>query len=337
MNKRLEDIGFYTLSNERAKTTSFKSLLMRGELLLTDKCNLKCPYCRGLKREVQGEICLPFAQYILQIWVNNGLQNVRFSGGEPTLYPHLKALIKGSKKAGVKRIAISTNGTQKVDYYKELVDLGVNDFSISLDSGCCAIGELMTGGSKNAWFKASKAIQELSKYTYVTVGVVFNEFNYSQAKQTIKYIDGLCPADIRIISSAQYNKALTNLINISDKLLIKYPILKYRINNFRKKRNVRGIKKTDTFLCHLVKDDVAVAGRFHFPCIIYLREGGNPIGEMGEDFREERKKWFENHNSHKDAICKNNCLDVCIDYNNLVEKMHKPTEKPRWANGEGGN
>ena len=49
MKMKLEKIGFYTLSDKRAKSVTIKSPIQRGELILTDKCNLKCPYCRGLK------------------------------------------------------------------------------------------------------------------------------------------------------------------------------------------------------------------------------------------------------------------------------------------------
>jgi ribosomal protein L25 (general stress protein Ctc) len=62
----------------------------------------------------------------------------------------------------------------------------------------------------------------------------------------------------------------------------------------------------------------------HFPCVIYMREQGEVIGSVYgktlEQIRYERKKWFENTNTKEDSICKNNCLDVCIDYNNKVEE-----------------
>ncbi len=319
---KLEDIGFYTLSEKRAKNTSISSPLMRCELILTDKCNLKCPYCRGLKKELQGEMNLPQAQYVLATWIVEGLQHVRFSGGEPTLYPHLKSLIGGCKSSGVKRIAISTNGTQPLDFYKELADCGVNDFSISLDGGCCSISDKMTGGI-HSFDLVSKNIKELSKYNYVTVGVVFNELNVGNAFETVMYIDSLNPSDIRIISSAQYNKALDNLIGLPQEILNRHPILKYRINNYKNKRNVRGIRKSDSKRCHLVKDDIAVAGNYHFPCIIYLREGGLPIGKIDGNIREERFKWFQKHNTHKDKICLNQCLDVCQDFNNRAEHYER--------------
>jgi len=38
--------------------------------------------------------------------------------------------------------------------------------------------------------------------------------------------------------------------------------------------------------------------------------------------RNERMNWFSKHDTHNDAICRNNCLDVCIEYNNKFEKYH---------------
>jgi hypothetical protein len=68
---------------------------------------------------------------------------------------------------------------------------------------------------------------------------------------------------------------------------------------------------------------MAVAGQFHFPCIIYLREGGNPIGKVGPNMRQERKVWAENHDCHKDPICNRMCLDVCVDYCNKIKEYDR--------------
>ena len=53
---KLEEIGFYTLTDERAKQASITSPLWRAELIITDRCNFKCPYCRGLLSEQRGDI-----------------------------------------------------------------------------------------------------------------------------------------------------------------------------------------------------------------------------------------------------------------------------------------
>lgn len=44
---KLEEIGFYTLSDARAASASATSPLSRCELVLSARCNFKCPYCRA--------------------------------------------------------------------------------------------------------------------------------------------------------------------------------------------------------------------------------------------------------------------------------------------------
>jgi cyclic pyranopterin phosphate synthase len=312
----LNEIGFYTLSNKRAINASIDSPLWRAELILTDKCNFSCPYCRGVKDEYKGD--MPFADAVstLELWFNEGLKNVRFSGGEPTLYDELFDLVGLCNDNDVDRIAISTNGSASLDYYKELIYWGVNDFSISLDSGCCSTGEKMTGNISDSWDKAVNSIRELSKLTCVTIGMVFDENNIENCYESLLFAISLNPSDIRIIPSAQYNKALTKLSKIPANLTKNYPILKYRIENLSNNLDIRGLTETDSDKCPLVLDDVAVIRNHHYPCIIYLREGGNPIGTMNNDFRKERLNWYQGKNVKKDTICKKNCLDVCRDYNN---------------------
>ena len=316
---KLDNIGFYTLSEKRAKNVSDHSPIMRAEFIITDECNFKCPYCRGLKKELQGTMGKDKGLEYLSILFNHRLKNVRFSGGEPTLHKHLPDFIMACKSANVERIAISTNGSADLDFYKYLISLGVNDFSISLDSGCCATGEKMTGGVYGSWDKAVNSIKELSKLTYVTVGMVFNNINLSDAVESVKFAQSLNPSDIRIISSAQYNDIIPELAKIP--VIQSLPILRYRIHNYENKINIRGLSETDTHKCPLVLDDLAIAGNKHFPCIIYMREKGKEIGGMTPDFRKERVEWYMKHNSFLDKICRNNCLDVCRDYNNRVQTL----------------
>lgn len=318
---KLDDIGFYTLTDERAKITNSEAPWARCELILTNRCNLKCPYCRGGRKEIPEDIPLAQAMRTIDLWIQNGLQNVRFSGGEPTLYDGLVHLIDKCKDSNVKRIAISTNGTADIDFYLKLIYHGVNDFSISLDGGCCSIGLKMNGDIGGAWEKSVEAIRELSKKTYVTVGMVFTEFNVDNCIDAVMFADSLGVSDIRVIPSAQYNKALTKLTELPKSVIIKYPILQYRINNITEACPVRGMCCNDCTKCWLVLDDMAVAGKWHFPCIIYLREGGNPIGEVGSNMQTDRTLWMLNHDAHEDAICSKNCLDVCRDFNNRVVEL----------------
>lgn len=313
---RLEDIGFYTLNDERAKNTSETSQMMRCELILTDICNFKCPYCKGLREDCKGTISLEKAKQIIDYWTKDNLKNIRFSGGEPTVWKDLVKLVSYTKSKGVERIAISTNGYADFSLYEELIKAGVNDFSISLDACCASFGDEMSGGVKGSWNKVIENIRKIAKLTYVTLGIVVTKETVKDISETINFASSLGVADIRIISSAQYNTLLENAKTVDKSVWEKYPILKYRIENINNNRNVRGLKETDSHRCGLVLDDSAIAGNYHFPCIIYMREGGDPIGVISEDMRKERALWSLNHDTHCDPICKRNCLDVCIDYNN---------------------
>lgn len=321
----LEEIGFYTLSDKRAKESSAKSPLWRGELLLTDLCNFKCPYCRGLKKEYQGNLGLDESRETVELLIKEGLKNVRFSGGEPTIHEALPYLISVCKQNKVERIAISTNGSSQLHYYKYLIECGVDDFSISLDSCCANVGRKMMGISDSFSYLYDRVInniRELSKLTYVTVGIVWNEINKDQIIETVKFVHSLGVADIRIISSAQFNQnELSGLDSLPKDILEKHPILNYRINRFINNLPIRGLSENDSSKCKLVLDDMAIVKGWHFPCIIYLREGGNPIGKVGKYMREDREKWYLKHNSFDDKICKNNCLDVCVAFNNKAEKL----------------
>lgn len=313
---KLEQIGFYTLTNDRAKNVSISSPLYRCELILTDKCNFNCPYCRKIEKE---DISLDTAKNIIDIWVEGKLKNVRFSGGEPTLWPYLAKLVEYTKYKGIERIAISTNGTADFELYKNLIKAGVNDFSISLDACCSSTADVMSG-KEGYYNKIIDNIKQISKLSYLTVGVVLTDKNINETLKIIKLADELGVSDIRIIPAAQVSKMLPIIKDMDEKILNKYPILKYRIDNTNNGESIRGLNETDCPKCSLVIDDMAIFKNKHYPCIIYFREHGKEIGKVSDikTMRQERIDWCNNHDCLKDNICRGQCLDVCRFYNNKV-------------------
>lgn len=318
----LEDIGFYTLSNKRCKNLSPTSPMWRCEMILTDRCNFKCPYCRGLKSK--GDMPLERAYEVLDQWLDQGLQNIRFSGGEPMVYPHLSELVEYCSWNSVGHIAVSTNGSYPLKQYFDLVEAGVNDFSISLDACCASEGGLMAGTESWVWEKVVSNIRHLSRQTYVTVGVVVTEHNAPYLLDVVLFAHKLGVADIRIITAAQYNQVLEAAKLIPEYVLQAHPILKYRVENILAGRNVRGLQDYDSPRCFLPLDDSVVCGDSHYPCVIYMREKGEPIGKIGPNMRAERLEWGKKHQPQCDPICKANCLDVCIDHNNYCQYLEQP-------------
>ena len=315
---QLEEIGFYTLSEARARSASAVSRLMRAELLLTARCNFACPYCRGAGGP---DLPLDEALSVIDLWARDGLYALRLSGGEPLLYRGLLDLVRAARAGGVERIAISSNGSAPLRMYRALLAAGVDDLSISLDACCAEDGEKMAGGVKGVFPRVVANISALSAETYLTVGIVLTEANIGKANDIIRFADGLGVSDIRVIPAAQDGNRLSG-IAVDEDILERYPILRYRVANLRAGAAVRGLTSQDSHRCGLALDDMAVCAGSHFPCVIYLREGGAPIGRVGPSMRTERQAWFATHDTGADPICSTNCLDVCVAYNNRFREAH---------------
>lgn len=321
---RLEQIGFYTLSDERAKNVSNMSPMYRGEILLTNKCNFQCPYCRRVGPEDMNPSDV---MRTLHYWFKDGLKNVRFSGGEPTLDINLEVYVVYCRCNGVKNIAVSTNGSAFIEKYDDLIRAGVNDFSVSLDACCASTADIMAGKEK-VFERVCKTIRYLSRRVYTTVGVVLTGANMREVYDIIKLADSLGVQDIRLIPAAQEETKVLEGMYIDEEIIRKYPILKYRLNNAAEKIPVRGLTRNDSPRCYLALDDSAVSGVYHYPCIIYLREGGKPIGTVYEKMRTAREQWVYGTNRLLDPICKANCLDVCVAYNRKVRDFRE--QQPRF-------
>lgn len=318
----LEDIGFYTLSDARAASATQYSPLQRCELILTSSCNFRCGYCKPVPAPT---LTAEQAKATVKLWLQHDLRHVRFSGGEPTLVPYLAELVSLCAAAdSVERIAVSSNGSASWSRYEELLQAGVDDFSISLDAATAEIGDKMAGGPsgplRGAWERVVDNIRRLAERVYVTVGVVLTDDNAAEVGGIIDLAHALGVADIRVIPAAQQGDSMAP-ITISEEVLKKHPILRYRINRLQAGQPVRGMCEGDSRRCRLVLDDMAVMGDSHYPCIIYLREGGQPIGKVGKGMRHARGEWSREHDTFEDAICRKNCLDVCVAYNNRAEEL----------------
>jgi len=317
--RTLDDVGFYTMTEKRVATSTCYTPVYRAEFIITDLCNFKCPYCRGI--DCGGYLKYrDFAEQLGYVGVGTrGLKNIRFSGGEPTLHSDLGRFVELAKKHHCEHIAISTNGSADREVYNALLEAGVNDFSISLDACCSSFGEKMCGGIPGAWEKVIDNIKYLSKKTYVTLGMVFDDSTIETMPETVQFGHDLGVADIRVISSAQSDLTLSGLKSIDWNLLKDHPILKYRVMNTVEGRHVRGLTKMDSDKCPLVMDDVMICNGHHYACPIHMREHGEPIGKVGPGMWNEREIWWLKHNTQKDPICKHNCIECCVDFNNRWE------------------
>ena len=108
-------------------------------LSLTESCNMACQYClpKGFPGWENSKFRMPFEQVIkiLKVFRNLGFEKVRFTGGEPTLYPKLLCAIEEARSLGYETISLTTNGSFIRDL-SILREAGLTHINISLDSIC---------------------------------------------------------------------------------------------------------------------------------------------------------------------------------------------------------
>lgn len=108
-------------------------------LSITDRCNLRCRYCRpekGVPFIPHGEI-LSFEELerLTAIFCALGVRKVRVTGGEPfTRRGCLPFLQRLKAMEGVRSLHITTNGVETARYLDVLADLGIGSINLSLDT-----------------------------------------------------------------------------------------------------------------------------------------------------------------------------------------------------------
>lgn len=110
---------------------------------VTDRCNFRCTYC--MPKELFGdhyaflprEELLSYEEIVrlVKLFVSQGVQKIRITGGEPLLRKNVSELIqKVHAIDGVEDIGLTTNGVLLHKYGAELYEAGLRRLNISLDA-----------------------------------------------------------------------------------------------------------------------------------------------------------------------------------------------------------
>jgi len=105
---------------------------------LTEVCNMACTYCvtsLGDHRRIPDELSADkMLRLIRMLKEHAGIEKVRLTGGEPLLYPNLIPVISGIREMGIGNIGMTTNGQLLAKKVKALVEAGLQNVNLSLDS-----------------------------------------------------------------------------------------------------------------------------------------------------------------------------------------------------------
>jgi len=88
-------------------------------------CNFACHYCHNSKLLRASSNTINFADVLKELKEQIGfIDGVVITGGEPTLHPHLKTIIKEIKKLGL-LVKLDTNGTNGLDYDVDFIAMDI--------------------------------------------------------------------------------------------------------------------------------------------------------------------------------------------------------------------
>ena len=108
-------------------------------LSVTDRCNLRCAYCMPELDYVwlPREDLLQFEEIeaLVELFLDEGVDKVRLTGGEPLLRRDLPVLVRGlAAKPRIRDLALTTNGVLLADNAQALKDAGLHRLTVSLDT-----------------------------------------------------------------------------------------------------------------------------------------------------------------------------------------------------------
>ncbi|XP_012264226.1 molybdenum cofactor biosynthesis protein 1 isoform X2 [Athalia rosae] len=171
---------------------------------LTERCNLRCTYCmpaEGVtltKREgilTTDEICK-----IANVFVQEGVQKIRLTGGEPTVRKDIVDIIGRLKELdGLKHLAITTNGLTLTRQLPALQRAGLDGLNISLDTLKEERFEKFT--RRKGWNRVMAAIDLAVQLGYNPVKincVIMRNYNDDELVEFVTFTKDR-PIDVRFI------------------------------------------------------------------------------------------------------------------------------------------
>lgn len=168
-----------------------KDYLKYAIIELTPACNLRCMHCYNWwwhdGENIGGHGSYKKAFRLLDHLIKKTtVENVTFTGGEPTISERFVELVLHAKLKG-KRVTIITNGNGPLSVYKQLTKMQVDMMEFSVHASLPEIHDRITG-KPGAWDTAMKHMQLMMDHgVRVTPVIVVTSLNYQYVEDTVRF------------------------------------------------------------------------------------------------------------------------------------------------------
>lgn len=338
--------------------------LHRITVFATYRCNLACSYCKTIIRSPGERLTRP--QKTVTVTVDTfrdmlaahgdtPIRHLHFTGGEATMVRELPAMVRAAREHGVEQLSVTSNGALDPTIYRDLVTAGIDEIRISLDAAEASLGDAMAE-RRGAWKRTVETIDFLARMRrsgapfFLIINSVISTRNRDRVVEIVRFLLDLAPDDIKLITEVDSRGALNDAgderrIAALEALLADYPAHAYPL--LRRKirtvfsRDAIGLERMDPsgpfdrthrrdWRCYIPLTERTVDGVYYYPCSVYLREGGAPLGRIDEPEDQKRRTsaaFVERADCLDDAICQRYCLHCTAEYNRRANAERRPARR----------
>ncbi|MCB0365001.1 MAG: GTP 3',8-cyclase MoaA [Bdellovibrionaceae bacterium] len=126
-----------TVQNSAELKDNYGRKMRKLRVSLLDACNFRCFYCMPMKPQFMSSKKYLAPQELVRIcslMVDQGIEQIRLTGGEPTLRKEFKEIMVGLADLPLKKLGLTSNGFWLEQHLDFLYDLNCRHINISLDS-----------------------------------------------------------------------------------------------------------------------------------------------------------------------------------------------------------
>lgn len=160
---------------------------------ITKACNMRCVHCyESAGKRDKNELSSEEVINGLDRMSKAGVTSVAFSGGEPSIHPHILDFIRYTENSGI-YAAMATNGYILADKrkYNEFIDAGLKFVQISID-GVNPRTHDSFRRVNGAWERAVESVKNfVDAEIFVEVATTVTEYNLDEIPEMIDFVRDL--------------------------------------------------------------------------------------------------------------------------------------------------
>jgi molybdenum cofactor biosynthesis enzyme MoaA len=338
--------------------------LHRVTVFLSYGCNLRCPYCKTIARtprelarapQKRGVFSVEHFGHVLDVLGEGPIEHLHLTGGEASLVPGVVDMVREAKRRGVRCVSMTTNGTAGAARYLALVEAGLGELRFSIDAGDAELGAQLTGAASVAWSKSVEALRAVAAArdagaaVRVLANTVVGRANRVALGGIVRFLLGLGADDVKLITDVDLKAELADFPQLPTVRADLEAVLAGAPRDALPllRRKVATVFATDaiglddaqaagralgTWRCFIPLSERTLDTQAYYPCSVYLREGGAPIGRVDESAQVQREasaRWVREHDCRADAICRAYCLHCTRGFNDAANAERVRLEQTR--------